>query len=334
MRVAILAALLAPALACGEPGGGGPPPGPGTPGTPGPAAPAVGSPTFAGCPVLPPDDPWNEDVSALPVDPASDALIAAMAPDEAIKLALGVTEQHYGQPVAVVPPGQPLVPIEYGVEGEDYRSESDPGPFPIPLDVPIQGGSAESPDPVSGARHVVVVQRETCLLFELYKAVRIPGGFRVASSVRWDLRRTPSRPPGWTSADAAGLPIFPGLLRWDEVESGEIAHALRFTAPRVRRAYVAPANHCGPNADPSLPPYGTRVRLRADFDVTPYTGPARVLLEALKRHGMILADEGTPWTIGGSTHEGFGEVLRQLRARPVPGRAFEVVRLGTIVTEC
>jgi hypothetical protein len=321
-RAVLAAALL---LACGSPDS--------APGL-GRHVPARGpSPVFAECPVLPADDPWNADVSAAPVDARSEALLAAMFPEDPLKLALGTTEPHFGQPIAVVPRDQPLAPIAFGTGGEDYSGESDPGPLPIPLDVRIQGGGPEQPDPASGDRHVVVVQRETCALFELYNTERIAGGFRVSAAARWDLRTGAPRPPGWTSADAAGLPIFPGLLRWEEVEAGRIAHALRFTLPRGGGSFVAPANHCvGPNPDD--PPFGTRVRLRADFDETPYGPATRVLLRALKTHGMIFADVGSAWSISGASHPGFEAILRDLREKPIPGSAFEVVAMGAVVTDC
>jgi hypothetical protein len=297
-------------------------------GTPLPVVPS--SPTVAGCPVFPLDDAWNRDVSRDAVDPASDALLAQMAPDAALDLALGVTEQEYGIPYAVAPPDAAPATIAFGTDGLDFSRESDPGPFPIPLDAPIQGGREGDRDPATGDRHVVVVQSGTCLLFELFNAVRIPGGFRASAAVRWDLRESPHRPPGFTSADAAGLPIFPGLLRFDELAAGRLGHALRFTVPRVRDAYVAPANHCGPERDGRLPPFGARVRLKASFDLAPYSGPARVLLEALARHGLILADQGAPWAVTGTTDPGFAEVFRQLRARPVRGSDFEVLLLPAI----
>jgi hypothetical protein len=291
------------------------------------------TPVFAECPVLPAGHPWNADVASAPLDARAEALLAVMSPGEPLKLALGTTEPYYGQPIAVVPRDQPLVPIAFGTGGEDYSGESDPGPFPIPLDVGIQGGSPEQPDPAAGDRHVVVVQRETCTLFELYNTERIAGGFRVSAAARWDLRTGAPRPPGWTSADAAGLPIFPGLLRWEEIEAGRIAHALRFTLPRGGGSFVAPANHCvGPNPDD--PPFGTRVRLRAGFDETPYGPATRVLLRTLKTHGMIFADVGSAWSISGASHPGFEAILRDLREKPIPGSAFEVVAMGAVVTEC
>jgi hypothetical protein len=339
VRTGAVALALGIALACsgGGDAGGRPPAPPEPPGPPplapaAPAAPAApeapAGPSFAGCPVFPPDHAWNRDISADPVDPASSALLAALG-DGALRIDAGVGEPEFGATVAVVGPEQPPALIEFGTAGEDYRHQSDPGPYPIPPDAPVQGGRPGA-DPPSGDRHVLVVQRGTCLLYELYQAERIPGGFRVSAAARWDLRTGAPRPPGWTSADGGGLPILPGLVRDDELAAGRIAHALRFTAPRVRQAYVAPANHCGGVADPSLPPFGTRLRLRADFDLAPYSGPTRVLLEALRRHGMILADQGPAYDLSGTSAPIFADVLRQLREKPVPASAFEVVRLGPV----
>jgi len=289
--------------------------------------------TIGGCQVFPADNAWNRDVSADPVDPASSALMSQMSPSSALHLDLGVTEEEYGIPYTVVPADQPLVEITYGTDGADYSDESDPGPMPIPRDAPIEGGSAAEPDPASGDRHVLVVHQGDCVLYELYNAVRTATGFMVSSSARWDLTVNATRPPGWTSADAAGLPILPGLLKYSEVRSGEITHALRVTLPRARRAYTAPATHCGPYADAGLPPYGMRVRLKSGFDLSPYSGDALVLLTALKRYGLMFADQGSAWYVTGTTDPGWAETLDQLRAHPVRGSDFEVVRLGP-VTAC
>ncbi|MGH7630774.1 MAG: pyridoxal-phosphate dependent enzyme [Gemmatimonadales bacterium] len=219
-----------------------------------------------------------------------------------------------------------------GTGGEDYSDESDPGPMPIPLDAPIEGGSAADPDPASGDRHLLVLQEGSCTLYELYNTERVAGGFRVSSSATWDLTVNDMRPAGWTSADAAGLPILPGLLRHEEAAAGGIARALRFTMPQVRRAYVAPASHCGSYPDAARPPYGLRVRLRASFDLSGYAGHARTVLAALKTYGLILADQGSAWYVTGTSHPGWADALDQLRARPVRGRDFEVVRMGPVTT--
>ena len=327
-RLAVLVFLFAACNASGQapvstptgPSGGTPPP-----------SGSVAS--IGGCRVFPADNAWNRDVSADPVDAASSALLARMSPGSALHLDLGTTEEYYGIPYSVVPATQPLVPITYGTDGADYSSESDPGPMPIPLDAPIEGGSAADPNPASGDRHVLVVQQDSCILYELYNTVRTGTGFMVSSSAKWDLKIDATRPPGWTSADAAGLPILPGLLKYDEVAGGQITHALRFTVPQVRRAYTPPAGHCGQYADTSLPPYGIRARLRADFDLAPYTGDALVILTAFKRYGLLLADQGSAWYVTGTSDPRWQSALDQLRAHPVHGSDFEILRIGP-VTGC
>ena len=267
-----------------------------------------------------------------PVAANSSVLLAAMSPGNPVHLDLGTTEQYYGIPYTVVPADQPLVAIEYGTDGADYSDESDPGPMPIPRDAAIEGGSSANPNPGAGDRHVLVVHQGDCMLYELYNAVRTASGFRVSSSARWDLDVNATRPAGWTSADAAGLPILPGLLRHEEVATGTIAHALRFTVPHVRRAYVAPASHCGQYADATLPPYGTRARLRADFPVAAYTGDALAILTALKIYGLILADQGSAWYVTGTSDPAWADALDQLRAHPVRGSDFELLAGGPMTT--
>lgn len=330
MRLPILAlavVLAACAAGSGDPAGpvGGENPLPPLP--PGPA------PSLGGCTIFPGDNAWNRDVSADPVHPGSAALLSAMSPGNALHLDLGTSEEYYGIPWTVVPADQPLVPITFGTDGVDYGDESDPGPMPIPLDAPIEGGSTADPDPGAGDRHLLVLRQGDCRLFELYNTVRTASGFQVSSSAVWDLTVNHTRPPGWTSADAAGLPILPGLLKYEEVASGAVRHALRFTVPRVRRAYVPPASHCGQYADAALPPYGTRARLKASFDLAPYSGDALVILTALKRYGLMLADQGSAWYVTGTSDPRWGDALDQLRAHPVRGSDFEVVEAGPL-TAC
>jgi hypothetical protein len=271
-------------------------------------------------------------VSLEPVHPGSSALISAMVPGNALHLDLGTTQEYYGIPYTVVPEDQPLVPIAFGTDGVDYSDESDPGPMPIPLNAPIEGGSTEEPNPASGDRHLLVLRQGDCMLYELYNTERTGGGFRVSSSAIWDLKLNHTRPPGWTSADAGGLPILPGLLKYEEVAGGEIRHALRFTVPQVRRAYVAPASHCGPHDDDALPPYGTRVRLKASFSLEPYSGDALVILTALKRYGLILADQGSGWYVTGTSDPRWEGALEQLNDHHVTGNDFEVVQAGPVTT--
>ena len=321
--LAVLAFALAACGSTADPAGPGstPPPG-GNPPGPAPAGPL---PSIGGCQIFPADNAWNRDVSADPVHPSSGALLARMLPDHAIHLDLGTTEEYYGIPYTVVPADQPLVPITYGTGGADYSDESDPGPMPIPLDVHIEGGSAEEANPGSGDRHVLVMRQGDCRLFELFNSVRTGSGFQVSSSAVWDLTSNHTRPPGWTSADAAGLPIFPGLVRYDEVQSGAIEHAIRFTAPQTRDDYVWPARHyASSSSDPDLPPMGQRFRLKTGFDISGYSPDVRVILTAMKRYGIILADNGSPWYISGAPDERWdNDMLRELKE--IPGSAFEAV---------
>jgi len=329
-HVAVLAFLLAACGSSGDPAGpGGGPPGENPP-IPGPAGPL---PSLGGCQIFPADNAWNRDVSADPVHANSAALLAEMVPGNSIHLDLGVSEEYYGIPYIVVPANQPLVPITFGTGGADYSDESDPGPMPIPLDVHIEGGSTEDPDPGSGDRHVLVVRQGDCRLFELFNTVRTGAGFQVSSSAVWDLTINDTRPAGWTSADAAGLPILPGLLKYDEVSEDRLHHALRFTIPQVRRAYTAPASHCGQYNDDALPPYGTRVRLKASFPLDNYSGDALVILTAMKRYGLILADQGSAWYVTGTTDPGWEDALDQLSEFRVRGSDFEVLASGP-VTAC
>jgi hypothetical protein len=327
----ILACFLAACGSTGEPvgPGGGPPP-PGDPTDPPPAGPL---PRIGGCQIFPADNEWNRDVSADPVHPNSAALLTEMDPENSIHLDLGTSEEYYGIPFTVVPSDQPLVPIAFGTDGVDYSDESDPGPMPIPLDVHIEGGSSGDPDPGSGDRHVLVLRQGDCRLFELYNTERTATGFRVSSSAIWDLTTNDTRTAGWTSADAAGLPILPGLLKYEEVSADRLHHALRFTIPRVRRAYTAPASHCGAHDDSALPPYGTRVRLKAGFPLDGYSGDALVILTAMKRYGLILADQGSAWYVTGSSNPAWEEALDQLRDQRVRGSDFEVLASGP-VTVC
>ncbi len=203
----------------------------------------------------------------------------------------------------------------------DYPQESDRAPYPIPAGARVEGG---------GDRHVIVVQRERCKLYELYGARRDGGRWEAASGAIFDLRRPRQRPAGWTSADAAGLPIMPGLARPQEASRGEVRHALRFTAPRTRRAYVAPARHAaGESDDASLPPMGLRLRLKASFSLRGYRGQALAILKGLRRYGMILADNGSPFYITGAADPGWHDADIEQLGR-VPGSAFEAVKTGRL----
>ena len=278
--------------------------------------PASGGPNIGGCPVFPADNAWNRDISALPVHPQSSTWVTAVSQSKQVLHPDTGSDPSYGIPVVIVPATQRRVPITY----VDYGDESDPGPFPIPLNATIEGG---------GDGHIIVVQAGTCKLFELFGASRTGAGFSASSGATFDLRTNAVRPLGWTSADAAGLAILPGLLRFDEVRTGEIRHALRFTVQRSQQGFIAPARHSAGKDDASLPPMGARFRLRSDFDVTPFKGDALVILKALKRYGMFVADNGSSWYITGAADPRWNDDdLGQLKK--VPGSAFEVVDTGPI----
>ena len=223
-----------------------------------------------------------------------------------------------GIPFVTVGRKQPRVPVSF-----DYADESDRGPYPLPRRAPIEGGRN-----ADGDRHVIVVDRSRCRLYELFSAYPRAGGARwsAGSGAIWNLRSNRLRPRGWTSADAAGLPILPGLARYDEVKRGHIDHALRFTAERTRRAFVWPARHFASDSnDPSLPAMGQRLRLKRGYDISRFPRQARIVLRALKRYGMILADNGSSWYVSGAPDPRWSNDQLHTLGR-VPGRAFEVVR--------
>ena len=276
--------------------------------------------------VFPPDNPWNQDVSGLPVHPNSARYLASIGLETGLHPDFGTVWDGapIGIPYVVVRASQPKVPITFY-----YGDESDSGPFPIPPDAPIEGGPNSD-----GDRHVLVVDIDGKLLYEVYDAHPAGAGWSAGSGAIFDLTSNALRPAGWTSADAAGLPIFPGLARYDEVvERGEIKHALRFTVHRTQRAYIAPATHfASSDTNPDLPPMGLRVRLRADFDITPFSQHVQVILRALKAYGMFVADNGADWYISGAPDSRWDDdelhVLDQVK-----GRDFEVVYTGGAVTD-
>jgi hypothetical protein len=280
------------------------------------ADPFAGSPTIGGCPVFPRDNPWNVDVSQAPVlHDYTDTFPAAMTlwPD------FGGAGQ-YGIPFVSVPAGQPLVPVDF-----DVADESDPGPYPIPADAPVEGG---------GDRHVLALRQGDCWLFELYAAERAGAGWHAYSGAVFDLRSNALRPDGWTSADAAGLPILPGLARRDEADAGAIRHALRITVPRTSDGYIHPATHAAASGGPADPPMGLRLRLRADYDISFLQGQARAVAQALTTYGALVADNsgGDPNRIyvSGATDLGWDDdVLNGLKQ--VPASALEAVYTGPVI---
>jgi hypothetical protein len=277
--------------------------------------------------VFPADNPWNQDISNEPVDPNSANLVASIGLTTSLHPNFGTVWDGApnGVPYVVVSGSQGRVPINFTAFG----GESDPGPYPVPLDAPVEGGAL-----ATGDRHVIVIDRDNWKLYELYRAFPTAAGWNAESGAVFDLSSNALRPAGWTSADAAGLPIFPGLVRYDEVFGRkEIAHALRFTASRTRRAYVYPARHfASSNTDPNLPPMGMRVRLKASFDISGFSPAAQVILRALKRYGMILADNGSNWYVTGAPDPRWNDAeLNTLKA--LKGSDFEVVKMGTVVTQ-
>jgi len=285
----------------------------------------VGSPTIEGVPIFPKDNPWNTDISGYPVHPNSEAYIASIGVDGHLHPDFGSFWEGgpMGIPFIVVPGNQPRVPVAF-----EYADESDPGPYPVPPDAPIEGGADSE-----GDRHVLVLDRDNAKLYELFSAYPEGDGWRAGSGAVFDLTRNDLRPEGWTSADAAGLPILPGLVRFDEVQAGEIRHALRFTVQRTQRAYIHPATHWASHStDPSLPPMGLRLRLKAGYDISGFPQPVQVILRALKTYGMIVADNGSNWYISGEHNAAWhNEELDALKS--VPGSAFEAVDTGPLVTE-
>jgi hypothetical protein len=312
-------------IGIGHIGGGPPDDQPGPPPIPdlGPGA------SLRGKQVFPADSPWNQDISTLPVDSNSDNLIASIGVNATLHPDFGTV--YNGAPngisYVVVAGTQPLVPINF----TDYGNQSDPGPYPVPTNAPIEGGPGST-----GDRHVIVVDRDNWKLYEMYSSYPVNGGvsWNAASGAIFDLYSNALRPAGWTSADAAGLPIFPGLVRYDEVfEQGEIKHALRFTAQTTRRAYIYPARHfASSDTSPNRPPMGMRVRLKASFDISTFSPRMQVILRAMKKHGMILADNGSNWFISGAPDPRWSD--DELNAlKTIRGSSFEVVQMGTIVTQ-
>lgn len=283
---------------------------------------------------FPATNAWNQDISALPRDANSDALIASIGLTTGLRNDFGAGTWNGGPigiPYVVVSGTQPRVPVEFTA----YGDESDPGPYPVPGDAPIEGGAASS-----GDRHVIVIDRDSNRLYEMGNAYPQPGGSWSASGgavfhLDSDIVR-PGGLPGWTSADAAGLPIFPGLVRYEEAALGPggIRHALRFTVAATRRAYVPPATHwASSNTNPNLPPMGMRVRLKAGYAIpATFSAETRAILTALKTYGMMVADNGSNWYLSGAPDERWNNSRLISELGQVKGAEFEVVRMDGLVT--
>jgi hypothetical protein len=280
---------------------------------------ALKMPSAPRCPVFPKSNAWNQRVDSLPVAANSDEIVRSIGANGSVHADFGSglwEGAPIGIPITVVGKRQKKSRVSF-----EYADESDRGPYPIPRNVKIEGGRSST-----GDRHAIIVDRSSCRLYELYALYPKGSGWKAGSGAIWSLRSNKLRPAGWTSADAAGLPIFPGLARYDEVKRGVIDHALRFTVQRTRRAYVFPARHYASDSnDASLPPMGLRLRLKADFDVSGYPRQARIVLVALKRYGMIVADNGSSWYITGAPDPRWSNDQLHMLGR-VKGSDFEVVQ--------
>lgn len=278
------------------------------------SAAALRLPAAPRCPVFPASNPWNQRVDTLPVAPNSAALIRSIGLGTGLHADFGSGTWDGGPigiPFDVVSARTPRSQVSF-----QYSDESDHLGYPIPKRVHIEYGSDH---------HALLLDKSACRLYELGGLTRAGGRWQAWAGATWNLRSNTLRPAGWTSADAAGLPIFPGLARYDEARRGVIDHALRFTAQRTRRAYLWPARHYASSSnDPSLPPMGLRVRLKASFDVRPFPRQARIVLLALKRYGMLLADNGANWYISGAPSPGWSNDQLHTLGR-VTGADFEVV---------
>jgi hypothetical protein len=277
-------------------------------------------PVIAGCQIFPADNPWNQDISQLPLHPNSANFINSIGADDHLHPDFG-SPAEYGIPYVIADANTPDVMVV-----ADYADESDFGMAPIPANPLIEGTYASD-----GDRHVIVLDKSDCTLYETWSSYFENGIWNVGSAAKFDLDSNALRPDGWTSADAAGLPILPGLVRYDEVQAGEINHALRFTVSTTQRGYIHPATHfASSSTDPNHPPMGLRLRLKADYDISGYSAEAQVVLRALKKYGMIVADNGSDWFISGESNPNWNdEAINQLKQ--VPGSAFEVVNTGEII---
>src|SRR4051794_6642403 len=292
---------------------------PAPPVPPAPAPPAdafAGSPAIGACPVFPKDNPWNTDISRYPVDTSHDYIgslgTMVLWPDFG-------GDGAYGIPYVSVRFSQPLVPVSF-----DEPGESAAGPYPLPSDAPVEGG---------GDRHVLTLRQGDCKLFELYAAERQGAAWHAYSGAVWDLRTNALRPERWTSADAAGLPILPGLARREEADAGLIDHALRITVPTTQKAYIHPATHwASSNTDADQPPMGLRLRLRASYDLSRLRGQAKVVAQALKTYGAIVADNaGSPRVyVSGAADRGWNDADLD-GIKQIPASALEAVQTGPVV---
>jgi hypothetical protein len=260
----------------------------------------------------------------FPVHPNSATYIANMSAGAHLHADWGDwSNDQYGIPWQTVPAGQPLVPMSF-----DYSDESDPGPYPFPSDARVEGGAGSG-----GDMHVLVLDTGSCTLYETWSSAYVGPGWHCGSGAEFDLTSNALRHEGWTSSDAAGLPVLPGLVRLAEVQAGAIRHALRFTVASSQNAYIHPATHSAGAADSSLPPMGLRVRLKSSFDLSPFSGPARVILTAMQQYGMFVADNGSAWYVTGDSDDGWSPLMDAIgnAFAAVHGSDFEAVQTGPLI---
>lgn len=265
--------------------------------------------------MFPPDNWWNKDISGAAVDPKSATYVATIGAGTSL-------HPDFGTPYGI-----PWVKVDASVSKStvlfDYASESDPGPYPIPVNPPIENGSDA---------HILMLHTGECKLYELFDASKSGAQWHAGSGAIWDLTKNSTRPKGWTSADAAGLPIYPGLVRYEEVAAGVIKHALRFTVPKTQHGYVAPASHYASTSyDAARPPMGVRFRLKAGFNISGYPPSMQVILTALKKYGMFLADNGSAWYLTGAPHPSWNDSDID-KLKQVHGSDFEAITMGPITT--
>jgi len=287
---------------------------------------AQSTPAIEGCPILPANNIWNTPIDPLPADPNSSSYINTIGASTGLHPDFGSGTWDGGPigiPYNVVPGSQPKVNIVF-----DYSDESDPGPYPIPPDAQIEGGTNST-----GDRHILVLDKDRCILYETWSTYpQLDGSWQAGSGAVFDLRSNALRPSGWTSSDAAGLPVLPGLVRYDEVDSGEIRHAIRFTVPRTRKAFVWPARHYASSLTAlNYPPMGQRFRLKADFDISGFSTQVQVILRALKTYGMILADNGSAWYLSGVPDPRWNNDVLLSELKLVKGSDFEAVDVSSLM---
>ncbi len=286
-------------------------------------------PTVGGCSIFPADNAWNtriDDTTKFPVSSMWSTYMGTMNVTKHLHPDWGDwSTDHYGIPWEAVGAGQALVPMTFTA----YADESDPGPYPFPPDAKVEGGANSG-----GDQHVLVVDTGTCVLYEGGNCSYMGPGWSCSGGAKFNLMTGALRPDGWTSADAAGLPIMPGLVKVSEVMAGAVNHAMRFTVNSTQQAYIHPASHAAGKADATLPPMGLRLRLKASFDTSTFSGPSKVILVGMQQYGIILADNGSDWYISGDSDDAWTPLMDKILTdlETVHGSDFEAVDSGPIST--